>query len=830
MLIQSCAEYLMNEPVPMVQSDSSGSEKRTSWSLAVDPSIYYDVEQTLTRLQQILSIDYLALLVPSVDGQEFWTVSSVGLDPELARRFCWSPKDEPLQQLQSDGSPFVIQDGMNTRSISPLSQVPGIGALTIVPLTLDGKLRGLLHLGQKAGESPSRIDSSMLSLAEHTMALAVDRAELRRAETSARQVSVSTRERLTFLAIASGLLSSSLDYETTLSQITGMLVPRLADVCAVVLLDTDDSINQVTVDSTSPDVTRQIIDLQSRYSLAPGAHSAARQVLDSGKTQFHPNITDEYYIETATNAEHAELLKTIGMRSMVIVPLSGHGATIGALSLAFLGDRRFSVEDVDFLEDLAHRAALAVENARLFTDVQRALQEREEALQFREETLQLERIARARAEAAQRREAFLSEASSVLSASLDSGATLENLARLVVDRAADWMTIELFDSSGLSSLVAAAHQDPDGDAVIQQIRQEYIPVTIPELPPRHVLRYREAVMVNELPDDFWFDTASSPQHLLLLDRLETRSLIIVPLFTRQRALGVMIMARSAGAAEFDDEDLPMAVDLGYRVALSLENSLLYQNAQRVLQQQEEFISTASHELKTPLTTVKGYLQLINRQLHREDHSPARLVRFTRELDVQVRRLEELVSDLLDVSRIQQGRLELRFEEFDLSELAEEILARFEHATERLPEHELTISTSGPVHGTWDRGRLDQVLTNLISNALKYSPDGGQVLVRVKKTNEMAQITVRDNGIGIGLDERSRVFQPFSRGRNAKQNIAGTGLGLYITQRIVHNHHGEIYVKSDPGQGTTFIVQLPLQSSTDAGQIGPLAADPPRRSL
>ena len=805
----------MSEIISTSHHDPFGSPTPDAWTSSVDSSIYADIEHTLSRLQELLNVDFLTLLIPSADGQELAAVSSVGFDFDLARRFCLKMKDDVLQHLRSDLSPIVIEDASNARPISPLCEIPGVGAITVVPLALDGKLRGILHLGQKAGASTSRIDSSMLKLAEHTMALAVDRAELRRAETSARQFSTTTRERLTFLAIASGLLSSSLDYATTLSQITGMLVPRLADVCAVVLLDPDDTVNQVTVDAISPEVTRQIIELQSRYSLLPGAHSAVRQVLDSGKTQFHEHIPDEYYVETATNAEHAELLRAIGMRSMVIVPLHGRGATIGALSLAFLDDRRYSAEDVDFLEDLAHRAALAVENARLFTDVQQALREREEALQFREETLQLERIARARAEAAQRREAFLSEASSVLSASLDSNATLENLARLVVDRVADWMTIELFDSSGLSSLVAAAHRDPDGDAVLQQIREEYIPVTIPELPPRHVLRYRKAAVMNELPDDFWFDSASSPQHLLLLDRLETCALIIVPLFVRQRALGVMTLARCDGAAEFDDEDLPMAIDLGYRVALSLENSQLYQNAQRVLQQQEEFISTASHELKTPLTTVKGYLQLINRQLHREDHSPARLVRFTKELDTQVQRLEELVSDLLDVSRIQQGRLELRVEEFDLAELASEVLARFEHASERLPSHELTLSTSGPVPGTWDRGRLDQVLTNLVSNALKYSPDGGQVLVRVKQTTDMAQITVRDNGIGIGSDERARVFQPFSRGRNAKQNIAGTGLGLYITQRIVHNHRGEIYVKSDPGQGTTFIVQLPLSSSSDA---------------
>lgn len=779
-------------------------------SSVVDPALYDELHRTLSSFRDLLQVDSIALLIPSEDGQEFAPRVTVGLSREAARDFRLPLEEVAGTQLSDELTPIVVEDPSAFPQMSPLSRIPGTRTLTIVPLSLNDRLRGILHLGTRDDRPAGGGDPRLLELAGHAVALAIDRFELRWAEEQAQAAAAITRERLTFLAIASGLLSSSLDYEATLSQITGMLVPRLADVCAVVLTAEDGSVNQITIDGVDPNTTRMVRELQTRYSLQPGSHSAIRRVLDTGQTEYYPRVSDDYYRAVASNQEHLELLRRLGMRSMVIVPLHGHGATIGALSVAYTTtDRQYALEEVDFIEELAHRAALAVENARLFQASQRALEEREELLRFREETLELEREARERAEAAQRRESFLSEASSVLSTSLDYTTTLEDLARLVASHVADWCTIELFDDSGASSLVAAAHANPEGDAVLGHIRKEYLPATLPELPPRHILRYRKPTLVNNLPDDFWFDSASSPEHLLHLNRLDTLALIIVPLFARNRTLGIMMLGRSRGSELFSEDDVSMAVDLGYRVALAIDNSGLYSRAQKVVQQQEEFISTASHELKTPLTTVKGYLQLINRQLHREDFSPERIVRFTHELDEQVRRLEELVSDLLDVSRIQQGRLELRPEKFDLAALASSVLARFEHAPERMPKHELTLMAPEPVEGTWDRGRLDQVLTNLISNALKYSPDGGQVLVRVHRAGDSVEIAVRDNGIGIRQDEKANLFQPFVRGRHLRPKISGTGLGLYITQRIVQNHGGIIYVKSQPGQGTTFTVQLPL---------------------
>ncbi|HEX3724537.1 MAG TPA: ATP-binding protein [Nitrolancea sp.] len=769
-----------------------------------------ELENTLKTIRNLLQADLLLILTPATDGSDFAPVAALGVDSAVLGDCHVAIDGATLQQLVLDQSPKFIDVAQTGASCSPLSRVENVASLASVPLVLHEQVLGIL---QVATLGDCRLDEHVherLGFAAELATLALERSALQREIVAEQRATTSIRERMNFLSITSAVLSSSLDYETTLGQVAGMLVPMLADVCAVVLMDEDGSVNQVTTDGIDPQITRLVRDMQTRYSLRPDSPSAVRRVLDGGKTEYHPYVDENYIEVVAANEENTELLKHLGMRSMVIVPLNVRGKTIGALSVAFVrANRRYTPEEVDLIEELAQRAAIAVENARLFNDSQRALAEREEALRSREETLESERAARARAESAQLREAFLAEASNVLSMSLDYSSTLKNLTRLVVPRIADWFTIDLLDDAGALSTVALAHAVPECESLLRQLTESFSPALLSELPPRHVLRYRKPALISTLADGFWGDSAVTPEHLTLFEEIQTTSLMVIPLFSRDRTLGVMVFGKVRGSVTFDHDDFGLAVDLGYRIALAVDNSQLYHSSQEVLRLQEEFISTASHELKTPLTTVKGYLQIINRQLHREDQSPARIGRFIREMEQQVRRLEELVSDLLDVSRIQQGRVELRLEQFDITELAANVLSRFEFSQERTINHDLVLEASEPVNGIWDRGRIDQVLTNLISNAVKYSPAGGDVLLRIRQVADFVQITVHDSGVGMTREERRSLFQPFVRGENVRHEISGTGLGLYITRRIVQNHRGSISVKSEPGRGSTFTIRLPM---------------------
>jgi signal transduction histidine kinase len=304
---------------------------------------------------------------------------------------------------------------------------------------------------------------------------------------------------------------------------------------------------------------------------------------------------------------------------------------------------------------------------------------------------------------------------------------------------------------------------------------------------------------------------AAQQHALR--ELGLSSALIVPLSTRGMELGALLFVMSESGRRFDDADMALAVELARRTSATIENANLYRQTQAAVKQREEFVSIASHELKTPLTTVKGYVQLLARELQSRDPDRVMADEFLRELLNQIGRFEGLVADLLDASRAQQGRLDLKTERFDLAVLAADVLDRFARAGERTDRHVLRFEGLQPVLGKWDRPRIDQVLTNLISNAIKYSPEGGEVVVSVNRREDTAEITVRDQGIGIGSSEMEHLFRPFARSAGARI-VEGTGLGLYITSQIVERHGGTIAVESEPGAGSTFTVRLPLNSAAD----------------
>jgi signal transduction histidine kinase len=289
--------------------------------------------------------------------------------------------------------------------------------------------------------------------------------------------------------------------------------------------------------------------------------------------------------------------------------------------------------------------------------------------------------------------------------------------------------------------------------------------------------------------------------------------MIVPLRVRERVLGAISLAAAESGRRYGPDDLALAEQLAERAALAIDNARLYREARAAVRIREEFLAVASHELRTPLTNVKGYVQLLDRQLRGDDGSWERLRGLIDPLQTQVRRLETLVGDLLDVSRLQRGRLELRPEAVELGELARQVVARFDHSPHRTPRHSLIVDAPSPVAGVWDAARLDQVLTNLVGNALKFSPTGGEVRVAVRREADEALLTVSDEGLGIGPEERAALFEPFRRGEATARAIPGVGLGLYIAAEIVARHGGRIEVASAVGEGSTFVVRLPLAGRT-----------------
>jgi signal transduction histidine kinase len=248
------------------------------------------------------------------------------------------------------------------------------------------------------------------------------------------------------------------------------------------------------------------------------------------------------------------------------------------------------------------------------------------------------------------------------------------------------------------------------------------------------------------------------------------------------------------------------------LSIVLETTDVVLARQRAEREKDELLSTASHELKTPLTSLALAAQMIDRMHERGPRDDARLERYLGTIRAQIARLTRLIGSLLDVSRVETGRLVLAWEPVDLSLLARMAVARERDSLPEESGHRIVLRLDAPVLMVdGDEARLEQVLANLLSNAVKYSPAGGLVEVVVWSETGGAIVEVVDRGIGVPLAERPQLFAPFSRTTTALgTGIEGTGLGLYISRRIVEAHGGTIDVRDTPGGGATFRVALPVR--------------------
>jgi len=288
-----------------------------------------------------------------------------------------------------------------------------------------------------------------------------------------------------------------------------------------------------------------------------------------------------------------------------------------------------------------------------------------------------------------------------------------------------------------------------------------------------------------------------------------RSAMAVPLTARDTLLGVLQFVAPEGR-RYDDDDLQLADALARRIALALDNARLYRGAEEALRARDEFLSVAAHELRGPATALRLAVQTL-----RAGEVPEELVPRTLDVcDRQVKRIARFIDELLDVSRVRAGMLQLELEEVDLAEVVREVAARAGTELVRVGSA-LSITADGRVVGTWDRSRLEQLVGNLLLNAIKYGL-GRPIEVIVRGGPSTATLVVRDHGIGIAPDKQRAIFDPFERAVSGR-HYGGLGLGLYICRSIVSALGGTIVVESEPDRGSTFTVELPR--AVDAHHAG-----------
>jgi PAS domain S-box-containing protein len=517
-----------------------------------------------------------------------------------------------------------------------------------------------------------------------------------------------------FIVSAGDTLSRSLDYRETLRQVAELAAGDIADWCSVHVVEPDGTIAELAVAHNDPAKATFARELQERYPPEPNAATGASAVIRTGEPELVPEITEDMLRMVARDDLHLELLQELGLSSYMCVPVKGREAVLGAITLVTSeSGRHFGAEDLSLAEELARRAATAIENARLY------------------------REAEARAQAAR-----------VLATIGDGVFLVDRTGRVRLwNSAAQWITgLEEADVLGRPAATAI----PGWEAIE------------PRIP---VASAGEAARAESIP------------------------------------------------LQFDDRELWLSMS-----AVGYEDGTVYAfrdlTEERALESmRQDLVATVSHELRTPLAAIYGAALTLRRDdvdLEEELHNKL--------LDViaeESDRLADIVNDLLLASQLDSGRLKANIERCDPREIVQlEIDAVRVH----LPEHvELNLAAPDELPAVAaDSGQLRQVISNLIENAIKYSPEGGTINVALEPNDRHVRFAITDSGLGIPLGEQRRIFEKFYRlDPHMSRGIGGTGLGLYICRELVRRVDGRIWVESDGNCGSTFIVEIPQEAHAPA---------------
>jgi PAS domain S-box-containing protein len=797
-----------------------------------------------------LGADRVAVFEPDADGLEL----------AVTITYAWPSEEE---RIAVDGDSVVAWTYRERDSTAA-------GALVAAPLRSEDGLIGVLAAG--AAEPFAADDVLFLRAVANLVAAAMmrDRADYRRRK---------SEEALVFLAEAGHVLAESLDYDVTLNTLANLVVPRVADWCIVDLAEEDGTMRRVAVRAADPR-KQELLDILHRdYPLVPGSRQPAAQAFERGETIHFPSFDPELIRETTLDERHFDLMTELDPRSAIAVALVAQGRVLGAVTFAWAeSGRAYDETDTMLAEEIGRRAALAIDNARLY---------------------------RSELDAHHRVE-FIIGASDVLTSSLDYDETLNALARLAVPRLGDWCVIYGVDGDGTIERRAIEHAGGRQDAIRVILERHRLRPDADVGVPQVIRSGRSELVELASPLATAADVDAPEELAVVLEDIKVHSTMCVPLVARRRTIGAVLFVSAESQRVFTRDDLLLAEELAARAAVAVDNSRLFNEAEQRAEAAEaldsiadgvflvdgrgtirlwnaaaeaitgvrgtdargrdvgevfegweqmgaidatpqtmpvtvdrrelwlsisgvpssdgaayafrdvtedrkldrmksEFVATVSHELRTPLAAVYGAaVTLAERDFSdRED--------LRRELVVQIaeqaKRLAAIVDDILFVGKLESGGLRLEPEVVDAAEVAEAAVAAARVRVDGVVL-ELNAADDVPPIET-DAGRLRQVLDNLLDNAIKYSPDGGAIVLAVDADERWTRFAVADNGVGIPASEQARIFEKFYRlDPQQTRGVNGTGLGLYVCRELVERMDGRISVSSTPGLGSTFVVELP----------------------
>ena len=688
--------------------DAAARLQRVADALAVARTPQEVLDAVLTEGVRAAEARGGLIATVSEDGEWLDVIAARGYDMRYIEPFRRFPVagDFPLSEAVRTGEGVFLRSEAERDARYPelvgRSQ-PG-HALACVPLTVDtGTIGGLVFSFPRDEEFPPERRALKVALARQA-ALALERTRLAEAQRV-------LRERLSFVDEATTLLTSSLDLDETLDRLTSLAVPQLADWCSIsVVVEETGQIEQIVVAHQDPDRKRWAEDMRDRTRTVhvDDAFDLTARVIRTGEPLFLREVPQELLDEAVErDPETARALEEISIRSAITLPLRAGDRSLGALTLV-AEERVFTDADFELAQQLSARAAIAIENARLYRETERR-----------------------------------ADAALALSYVGDGVVLLDS-----EDRVRFWNT------------AAAAITGVDAAAAVG-------------LPARRVLPGWEELLKPAEASDSEAPGRVRP--------------VTVPLETADGDRWVAVTG-----VPFDEGVVYALRDVTDERALE--------------QARSDFVTTASHELRTPLAAVYGAA----RTLRRGDIvlAPEQRDRFLEIIESETERLTAIVSQILLAGQLEEGRVDLATSATDLRPLAESVL---DSARLRAPEDiELRLEQNGDgTPALADEDKLRQVLVNLVDNAIKYSPAGGEVTIELDGGPGAVTVTVRDRGLGIPPGEHERIFEKFYRLDPAQtRGVGGSGLGLYISRELVTRMGGSLSVRSRTGEGAAFVVDLP----------------------
>jgi PAS domain S-box-containing protein len=535
------------------------------------------------------------------DGQSLEITQAAGYPQEMLQAWHRFPLDAslPLSEAVRTGRPVLLESVSARRQRYPdlesMLQLPD-HSLAAIPMSIEGRpLGGLVFRFEDPRPFAENEVDFMVAMGRQA-ALALERARLYEAEQLARDQAELAQVRLAFLAEAGAILSRSLQMPDALDSLGRLAVTFLADLCLIDVIGEEGSLRRMV--AVHADAEKQPLAdlLRTRYAPDPeGPHPAVR-VIQTGRSEFSPEMPEDFLRRTTRDEGHFRIVRELGFHSYMCVPLLSRGRVLGCFTLVSTSPQRtFGPDDVELAEELARRAALAVDNALLF---------------------QGEQGARRSAERAADRLAFLAEASEVLSSSLDYEVLLQRIATLAVPRLADWCLVDVLGSDGSLRQLALAHRDPSKEPLIRELRDRYPPEKERPHPVWKVLLSGEPLLAERVTEDDLAGRARDGEHLRLLLQLGIRSHIVVPLTARGRILGALSFISGDTDRRYGQEDLILAEDLGRRAGIAVDNSQLYQAELAARRQAErdharvEFLSEAMASLSAAVPDYEATLERV----------------------------------------------------------------------------------------------------------------------------------------------------------------------------------------------------------------------------